>query len=245
MKIIWICSLLILFGHNSLNAATHDWSGITFVYLERGHESTQKKLIYTFHVSGGRAKQIEFKGSGGSGRYIAAHFAGLYDFTQKKGIMTSEEARSIVLDTVTILTGKVHELIFLLNKAIEASTNSLPHAITATVVSKKGGEKIQITPGDHLRYKRPWKLDAKIQGREKVTFSLTQRFGEDKEGVTFNGFISFISVPSNIDRDESLDNWLVALGKRPSFNKETKEREYIQIDPAGGYKTIGDILELK
>jgi hypothetical protein len=245
MKIVWICSLLILFGHNSLHAATHDWSEITYVYLERGHESTKNKLIYKFHITEGRAKEIEFKGSGGSGRYIAAPSAMLYDFTDKKGIMTTKEARSIVLDTVTVLTGKAHELFFLLNKAIEASANALPNAIKVTVVSKKGGEKIQITPGDHLVYKRPWKLDAKIQGKEKVTFSLTQRFGEDKEGTTFNGFISFTAVPSNIDRNESLDNWLVALGKRTFFNKKTNDREYIQIDPAGGYETIGDILELK
>lgn len=251
MKIIWTFSLLfLLFGYSSLHASPPDWNGASMIYLERGHESTEDKVIYKFYLTKGKVKQIEFNGpifNGPlrSGRYIKAPLASLYDFTPKKGIMTFEEGNSIVLDIPTILYSKAKELIFLLNKAIESSTIALPNAINVTVVSEKGGEKVQITPGDHIRYKNPWKLNAKIQGKEKVTYSLTQRFGKDKEGRTYNGFISFISEPSNIDKDESLDNWLVTLGKRASLNTETQETDYIQIDPAEGYKTIGDILELK
>jgi hypothetical protein len=246
MKIVWIFSLLfLLFGYSSLHASPPDWNGASMIYLERGHESTEDKVIYKFYLTKGKVNKIAFNGPQGSGRYIEAPLASLYDFAPKKGIMTFEEGYSIVADTATILYGKAKELIFLLNKAIESSTIVLPNAINVTVVSEKGGEKVQITPGDHIRYKNPWKLNAKIQGKEKVTFSLTHRFGKNKEGRTFNGFISFISAPSNIDKGESLDNWLVTLGKRPSLNTETQETDYIQIDPDGGFKTIGDILELK
>lgn len=240
-----LCSLLlILFGYSSLHASPHDWSGASVIYLERGHESIEEKFVFKFYLKKGKVEQIEIRGPDGLGRYIEAPFASLYDFTEKKGIMTSEDGYSIVLDTVSILHSKASELLYLLNTAIEASKDALPHEINVTVVSERGGEKIQINPGDHIRYKRPWKLDAKIQGKEKVNFSLIQTFGEDTEGVTFNGYISSVSESLNIDKNESLENWLVTLRKRPLFNKETQETDYMQIDPAGGYKTIGDILEL-
>ena len=178
--------------------------GSTFEYYVSDNES-----LMSFDTKNGKARIYSIPG-------VATLWSGIDQF----GIKTSQECYGVVKDTFAIIRSYAVRPLFFLGYGTKGGPEGVESVKNIDITSDED-TKVQINPGDHMVIGGPWLLKGKVE-KEKgvINFNIHHEF-VGKDGKEADLYLAGIwdenSVEVPVEESESLDDWLVCMTGKYSY----------------------------
>lgn len=154
----------------------------------------------------------------------------LYKNFGTTGIKTAQECYSDVGDTYAILQGHAVRALYFIGIGSDATPTTINQKQKIRYKHKKGDSRIQINPGDHMNIGSPWYLSGFLEKSDEITYNIHHQHTVDGKlkDLYISGSWSNTPVSNGINDGSSLDDWLVCIGGKFSYeNNEERFEPYI------------------
>lgn len=210
-------------------SATEDGKSTKFEYLQVGNE-----MVVNVISKKGVTTLFSINGVGTFYKNIGA-----------TGFKTSQECYSNVGDTYAILESyAVRALYFIgIGSQVTPATISGKHEIKYQ--HKDDDSRVQINSGDHINIGSPWYLSGSLNKEQKISYNIHHQHTVKNELIDsfVKGSWSNASVVKGIGDEVTLNDWLICIGGKYSYeNEEPKFEPYIT--DTSNLKTVGQLRAL-
>lgn len=207
---------------------TKDGDKTEFEYLQ-----TENELVVNVSSKKGVATLFSINGVGT-----------LYKNIGNTGIKTSQECWPDIGDTYTILAGHAHRTLYFIGIGSNTTPETIDKMQKIYYEHKKGSSRIQINPGDYINIESPWYLSGSLKNEETITYNIHHKrtVKGELEDLFISGLWSDKPINNGITDNTSLDDWLVCIGGKTSYeNKELIFEPYIT--DTEHLKTVGQLRD--